>query len=42
MLEKEINDIRNCLILDTEKLEEKNRDLQEFPKKNVRGPTCTI
>ena len=33
MLEKEINDIINCLILDTDKLEEKNRDIQEFRKK---------
>jgi len=32
MLEKEIKDIRNCLILETDKLEEKNRDLQEFRK----------
>ena len=37
MLEKEINDIRNCLILDTDKLEEKNRDLQEFRKKMLEG-----
>ena len=37
MLEKEINDIRNCLILVTDKLEEKNRDLQEFRKKMLEG-----
>ena len=42
MLEKEINDIINCLILDTDKLEEKNRDIQEFRKKMLRGQTCTI
>ena len=37
MLEKEINDNRNCLILVTDKLEEKNRDLQEFRKQMLEG-----
>ena len=37
MLEKEISDLKNSLIIDTYKLEEKIRDLQEFRKKLLEG-----